>query len=399
MAACITLAIGCGRPRTLVEEDQRDRAGVRLEAYDWLGWLELSMEDHTLAIRHFEHGLELGRRTGGGHLLTTMTFGLVLGSVWSGRLTEAVEHSDTTLELARLSGSERVMSWALGLRTLVNLRMGALDEAVASGEEARRLEHSLADNPFSAVNGGWLGETRVEIGDPARGREEILDALGGAELPRVEPAFRPYFYEVLTRAEITLGRVNEAAPWARLASVTADGLELPGRTGAALHAQALVELAEGNAHQAATSARESTELLAIAHPIESARARILVARSLAAAGDREGALTELRRSADESAALGASRHAAQAIRELRRMGERVGRGGRRGRDSTGMSALSGREREVVELVTARLTNREIAERLVLSEKTVERHLTRIFDKLDARSRVQVARIVEGSLRT
>lgn len=384
--------------RNLVEEDRPDAAGARLDAYDWLGWLELSMEDHTAAIGHFERGLELGRRTGGGHLLSTMSFGLVLGCVWSGRLRDAVEHSETTLELARLSGSERVMSWALGLRTLVDLRSGALEQAVASGEEARRLEHSLAANCFSAVNAAWLGETRVEIGDPNRGREEILAALGGADLPGIESPFRPFFYDVLTGAEIALGRREQAAQWAGLARATADGLDLPGRTGAALHAEALVALAAGNADHAASSACESARMLAPAHPIESARARIVAGLALAAAGDKEQALTELRRSARESAALGANRHAAQAVRELRRLGERVGRGGQRARATTGLPALSGRERDVVELVTARLTNRQIAERLVLSEKTIERHLTHIFAKLDARSRVDVARIAEGSLR-
>jgi len=60
-----------------------------------------------------------------------------------------------------------------------------------------------------------------------------------------------------------------------------------------------------------------------------------------------------------------------------------------------VEALSGREREVAELVTERLTNREIAQRLVLSEKTIERHMSRIFVKLGVSSRVEVAREMEA----
>jgi len=381
--------------RALVDTARPGEGPVRLEAYDWLGWLELSMEENGAAIGHFERGLELGRRIGAGHLLTTMSFGLVLGCVWSGRLKESFEHSESTLELARLAGSERVTAWAMGLRTLVELRAGSLKEAIAFGEQALRLEHGLDTNPFSAVNAGWLGEARIELGQPDRGCEQILAALGGPALPGVESAFRPYFYDVLTGAEIALGRIDAAAEWARQAHATADGLGLAGRTGAALHAQAMVELAQGRADRAASAACEGAELLAVAHPIESARARILAGRSLAAAGNREQALTELHRAARESSALGALRYAAQAIRELRRLGERMGRGGQRSGSTTGLPALSGREREVVELVTARLTNREIAERLVLSEKTIERHLSHIFTKLGARSRVEVARIAEA----
>lgn len=77
------------------------------------------------------------------------------------------------------------------------------------------------------------------------------------------------------------------------------------------------------------------------------------------------------------------------MRERRRLGEHVARGGRRAVEATDLAALSGREREVAALVEERLTNREI--RLVLSEKTVERHLSRIFVKLGVASRVEVGR--------
>lgn len=52
--------------------------------------------------------------------------------------------------------------------------------------------------------------------------------------------------------------------------------------------------------------------------------------------------------------------------------------------------LTGRELEVVRLMARGLTNREIAERLVISERTVRTHISRILDKLNLLNRTQVA---------
>nr|WP_233489436.1 helix-turn-helix transcriptional regulator [Blastococcus sp. TF02-9] len=52
--------------------------------------------------------------------------------------------------------------------------------------------------------------------------------------------------------------------------------------------------------------------------------------------------------------------------------------------------LTGREREIAELVAAALTNRQIAERLVLSERTVESHVRSILAKLGAANRTEIA---------
>jgi pimeloyl-ACP methyl ester carboxylesterase/DNA-binding CsgD family transcriptional regulator len=62
---------------------------------------------------------------------------------------------------------------------------------------------------------------------------------------------------------------------------------------------------------------------------------------------------------------------------------------RRGRPGFGWAAVTESERDVVDLVTRGLTNREIATRLHRSTKTIETHLAHVYDKLDLRSRAEL----------
>ena len=79
---------------------------------------------------------------------------------------------------------------------------------------------------------------------------------------------------------------------------------------------------------------------------------------------------------------------------LRRLGD-VRRHSTRGqRDGSGLATLTQRELEIAELVWDRRTNRQIAETLFLSPKTIETHLRNIFAKVLVSSRVELAREVE-----
>ncbi|HEX8101428.1 MAG TPA: helix-turn-helix transcriptional regulator, partial [Solirubrobacteraceae bacterium] len=103
----------------------------------------------------------------------------------------------------------------------------------------------------------------------------------------------------------------------------------------------------------------------------------------------------LQRTARDALSFGGHKQRDAAARELRRLGARpalVARG--TGGD---LGALSGREREIAELVAAGRSNKQVAAALFLSEKTVENNLSRIFAKLGVRSRVELAalRVREG----
>ena len=144
-----------------------------------------------------------------------------------------------------------------------------------------------------------------------------------------------------------------------------------------------VLLARGRPAAAATAARAATA----AAPLTAARAQLALGRALAAAGDRPAAIAALVAAESAFDGFGALRDRAAAVRELRRLGHRVVRAA----STAGDDPLTGREREIADLVADGRTNREIAEQLVLSTRTVEAHLRSIYAKLGVRSRVELAR--------
>jgi DNA-binding NarL/FixJ family response regulator len=65
------------------------------------------------------------------------------------------------------------------------------------------------------------------------------------------------------------------------------------------------------------------------------------------------------------------------------------------RKSVSLDDLTKRERQVAQAVADGLSNREIAERLSVSERTVKARLTSVFQKVDVRDRVQLALLLRG----
>jgi DNA-binding CsgD family transcriptional regulator/predicted negative regulator of RcsB-dependent stress response len=117
--------------------------------------------------------------------------------------------------------------------------------------------------------------------------------------------------------------------------------------------------------------------------LEVAQARLELARALA--GESPPAAIETARHArNELEALGATREADAAAALMRSLGAR----GRAGPRSLG--SLSRRETEVLRLLGEGMSNREIAERLFISPKTAEHHVSRIYAKLGLKSRAEAA---------
>jgi ATP/maltotriose-dependent transcriptional regulator MalT len=135
------------------------------------------------------------------------------------------------------------------------------------------------------------------------------------------------------------------------------------------HARGAVALADGDAGTALAALREATRAWRdLDAPYEAARAQVLIGAACRALGDDDAAALELDAAREVFSQL-------EAAPELERIDTRP--------DTHG---LTPRELEVLRLVAAGRSNREIAAALVISEHTVARHLQNIFAKLNVPSR-------------
>ena len=145
----------------------------------------------------------------------------------------------------------------------------------------------------------------------------------------------------------------------------------------ARHARGAVLLAGGDAAKALEMLRGACERWQELHaPYEGARVRLLLAEAYDLLGDSEAAVRELDAAEVVFAHLGAGPDA-NAVVALRG-------------DPPLPDGLTRREAEVLALVAAGKTNREVATALTISQKTVARHLSNIFTKIEVSSRTEAA---------
>jgi DNA-binding CsgD family transcriptional regulator len=369
-----------------------DQLAMRIDAAYYLGFAEYFCERYDDSIRHLRRGINTSRASGQGQFVVPMQVGLAHGLEVRGRIAEAAETADAALEAARLAGNRQLIGWVLVTDAWMAASAGDIEHARTAGDEAIALLEGLDDSVLTRGTHAHLGVMWIDIGEIDRGMASFR-AVGMPDFPSIEPGRRGWIYAVLARAELVRGDRAAAEEYVARSAELLEGLGLPFADAWLLHTRAALALADGDAAAAAAFALEGVAAAeAVDAPLPAARCRTLAGEALAAAGRREDAVRELQRAETELSALGASRYRDEAARELRRLGERVTARQRRG-GGEGLDALSGREREIAELVAEGRTNREIGGELFLSEKTVEGHLTRVFAKLGVSSRAGVAEVV------
>jgi DNA-binding NarL/FixJ family response regulator len=368
------------------------------------------------------------RALGDGQLLRDetsdgLTWVAAMGALgWSDHFDAYDDLQDDAIADARKRGSVIGYATAMYGKSFSDYHRGRLSAAVADAEEA-----------IGAEPVGWrhfLTAARAQLAWALIERDEIEPAITQVEQARVDAGLENISAQALileARARIELiqghparalgssleaGRVFEAAritnpsilAWRSHAAIAAaavgdaqqaealleDELRLAERFGApraiavALTAAGVVRGARG-----LEALERAVELLADspAH-LERVRAQVLLGAALRRNGSLGAARDQLGAALDRATSLGATRLAERARLEL----TAAGLSPRRQRRS-GVEALTPAELRVAEAAAAGMTNREIAQALFVSLRTVETHLTHCYQKLGIESRGGLSRAI------
>lgn len=283
---------------------------------------------------------------------------MTLGGAWQDALQEARRVAE---RFTRGVLNQRALGHAAYRQAEVHRLQGDFDEAEAAYREASR---------FGREPQPGLALMRLTQGKRGPAAAALRRALSETTLPLKRAALLPAYVETL----LATGDVGEARVVSHELTEIAERQGGEALTAMAAQAGGAVALAENDPGAALASLRRAWQAWQdLDAPYDSARARVLIAQACAELGDADAATLELDAARDAFFRLGAASDLAQLDARTRKR-ERTEHG------------LTPREVQVLRLIARGSSNREIATALVISERTVARHVQNIFAKLRISSR-------------
>jgi DNA-binding CsgD family transcriptional regulator len=266
-----------------------------------------------------------------------------------------------------------------GERCALATNEAAAAEARYREGEVHRLqgEFAAAEKAYrDARRGGWEPQPGLALlwlakGDVDAAAAAIRRLVGETAEPAKRAGLLPAYIEIMLAVADFQAARTACLELEEIAERWESGM----MRAIAAHARGAVELAEGNARAALVALRRATRAWReLEAPYEAARVSALVALACRALGDEETAILELEAARGEFERLGA-------FPDLDRLDALT-----RPAVPGGTHGLSPRELQVLRLVAAGATNKAIAAELVLSERTIDRHVSNIFIKLGVSTR-------------
>jgi predicted ATPase/DNA-binding CsgD family transcriptional regulator/Tfp pilus assembly protein PilF len=374
----------CAAARLTLEEclavarDAHDKQGLRIGLIG-LGYVTLEEGDYGSAGALLQEGLAVARE-----LADPLWTGLAL--LFLGELAHAqgeYRRARTLLEegLARIreSGYHLIVATALVGLGRVALAAGDLDSASDLFQEAFPLAQATKRKRIVALVLLGLGELSQTLGDLANARARFEEALGLARESGTKPLIAESLYRLGTLAQAQGDHQRADALHHEALRLQCEIGRLPG---VAASLEALAGLAaDQDCGEHAARLFGAAQSLREAHACPRPPAEQPAYGRAIARAQEQLSVEEFTTAWSQGAALSKAEAVAYAAK---------GRGPRQ-RPSTGWASLTETERNVIHLVVEGLTNREIGERLFVSPRTVQAHLSHVFAKLGVASRKQLAR--------
>ena len=330
-----------------------------------------AVRDYERAFEWCDRIAEFAERYGSRYMLAFCRAEYGAVHLWRGRWEEAEAMLEASIDDFARSRPAMVGGPLVGLAEL-RRRQGRWEEAAPLLDRA---------GPSSTAQ---LCRARLALdrGDAARAAELAERCL--RQVPADRELDRAAGLELLAQARTARGELEAARAALEALREIERAVGSPALRASVDFAEGLVAAAGGDHDRARHLFEDATDRFERSGgPFEAAQARIELATTLVALGRTNLAEQEAAGALDQLLALGAEVEAERA----RRLQEgAIGRA-----DAVGpLQELTPREREVLRLVAEGLTNRQIAERLVVSEHTIHRHVTNTLRKLELPSRTAAA---------
>jgi len=355
----------------------------RWQAYGVAVAVLVTLDELDLALRHYAEWLELAR-----HRRWPLAFALVsslraLALLRRGDLVEAEADARTALDVTLpLAGKGHAHSFTVTILAEALAERGELADAMRTLDEAGIPDE--AEPTFNTARGLDIrARLRIATGEAAQGLSDLLDVGQRLEALGVRnPSYAPWRSHAAL-ALLQQGELDQARHLVSEEVELARHWGAPRPLGAALRAAGLVE---GGADGLALL-RESADVLAGSQAVlERAKSLTELGAARRRANQRAEARGFLREGLELAERCRAAPVAERAHAELLATGARPRRLVR-----TGVDSLTPSERRVAQMAASGQTNREIAQALFVTPKTIEMHLSHAYGKLGIQARSQLSR--------
>ena len=282
---------------------------------------------------------------------------LQLHGAWPDAIDEVKRACDCLAEPPQRARGAALYQWAELLR---------LRGEFAKAEDMYRAAAQSGRSPQPGLSLLRLAQGQVDVAATA-----IRNVLDEAKDRRVRSRMLGAFVEIMLAAhDLAAGRAG-----ADELNTIAAALDAPFLRAVSMHARGATLLGEGDARAALATLREATAAWDLVEaPYEIARTRVLIARACQQLGDVDSADIEYQAARHVFRQLGATPDLTAMDADSLKQ------------NLASVSGLSARELEVLRCLVTGKTNRAIADELCISEKTVARHVSNIFNKLGLSSR-------------